>query len=572
MIHGIYANQPSFKSVQFSKGLNVVVAERKKESDNKKTTNSRGKSTLISIINFCLGSDANRSGLCIEELINWSFTIDITLFDNRVKVTRETNNPTKFIIEGETTNWPIKPEYNEDIRVDFFGLDKWKQLLGLALFDIHQTSTISIRSLLSYFLRSGNDAYNKPLKFFSSQADSLAHIFNSFLIGLDHKYASKWCELDKQEKALKALDEAIKAGLHETQGALEARKIELEEELARSRKILSDFKVHEQYKDIQIEANNLTAELHQLANKNVSEGRKLQHYENSILDEAPPDQLKLEEIYKETGLVFSDNIKRTLQEAKTFHEQVIRNRASFLEAEITRIKNEMSKREELIRNLTEQRSSCMEILNTHSALDEYNRLQEKNTRITEKLENTINKIEDIRDKSKKRKNIKSNRLELDKEATIDYEEKRQLWEQAIRLFNEFAKALYGVPGEFAIDISDKGYRFNVDIPGGRGSGIGKMKIFCYDLMVMCMQRILGKNIDFLAHDSIIYEGVDERQIAHAIEQAAAKAKEYDFQYIMTINSDMIPYSDFHEDFEFDQYIKLKLSDEDESGSLLGIRY
>ncbi|MCP3853043.1 MAG: DUF2326 domain-containing protein, partial [Gammaproteobacteria bacterium] len=77
---------------------------------------------------------------------------------------------------------------------------------------------------------------------------------------------------------------------------------------------------------------------------------------------------------------------------------------------------------------------------------------------------------------------------------------------------------------------------------------------------------------FLLHDSIIYEGVDERQIAHAIEQAASKAKEYGFQYIITINSDMVPYNDFHEGFNFDKHIKLRLSDKDASGSLLGIRY
>lgn len=89
---------------------------------------------------------------------------------------------------------------------------------------------------------------------------------------------------------------------------------------------------------------------------------------------------------------------------------------------------------------------------------------------------------------------------------------------------------------------------------------------------ICMQKILGRDIDFLIHDSIIYEGVDERQIAHAIEQAAVKAKLYDFQYIMTINSDMVPYNDFNEGFNFDEYIKLRLSDEDESGSLLGILF
>ena len=50
MIHEIYSNKSSFKSVRFNEGLNVVIAERQQNSDEKKTVNSRGKSTLISII------------------------------------------------------------------------------------------------------------------------------------------------------------------------------------------------------------------------------------------------------------------------------------------------------------------------------------------------------------------------------------------------------------------------------------------------------------------------------------------------------------------------------------------
>ncbi|HAT8621967.1 TPA: DUF2326 domain-containing protein [Legionella pneumophila] len=572
MIHGVYSSKSSFKHVQFNKGLNVVIAERKEGSDKTKTTNSRGKSTLISIINFCLGSNASNSGLCIEQLTGWDFSIDITLLGNRVQITREVDNPNKVFIVGDISGWPIKLEYDEELRKYFLGLDKWKQFLGEALFDVHQTSGISFRSLLSYFVRSGVEAYSKPLKFYSSQADNLAHVYNAFLIGLDQKYATKWCELDRQDKALKALGEAIKAGLHETKGELETKKIELEEELSKGRKILSDFKVYEKYKEIQVEANELTSKIHQLANENITERRKLEHYESSIIEETPPDDEKLKMIYKETGIVFSDSVQRTLEEAFDFHKQILKNRTAFLEAEIVRIRNKIVQRDELIKNLSDKRSSCLEILNTHGALDEYSRLQEQNTKIQEKLEKILSKIEDIRDQTKKRQNIKLSRIELDKEASIDYEEKRRFWEQAIRLFNEFAKALYGVNGEFVIDISEKGYQFNVDIPGGRGGGIGKMKIFCYDLMNMCMQKILGREIDFLVHDSILYEGVDERQVAHAIEQAAVKADFYNFQYIMTINSDMIPYNDFNKEFNFDNYIKLRLSDEDESGSLLGINF
>lgn len=572
MIHGIYSNKPSFKRVQFDKGLNIVVAERQENSERTKTVNSRGKSTLISIINFCLGSNVSGSALHADELMEWSFTIDITLLNERVRAKRNIRNSNRILLDRKAENWPIMPELDKKTNTFFLPLDKWKQLLGLSLFDITQTNNISVRSMMSYFIRSGNEAYSKPLKFFAHQADNATHIYSAFFVGLDPRYASQWIDLDKKEKALKVLNDAIKMGVHETQGELEARKVELEEKFEKSRNILSNFKVHEKYKDIQVEANQLTTDIHNLTNQNILENQKLRHYETSITKEKAPEKTKLEKIYKEIGLIFPDNVKKTLEEANLFHEKIVSNRKSFLNAEIVRIKNSIENREQIIKNCTIKRSECMEILNTHGALEEYSRLQEQHSKITKKLEDIKTTIEEIKDKNIKRKNIKSNKLELDKKATIDYEEKRNLWEQSIKLFNETAKVLYGTSGEFVIDISDKGYKFNVDIPGGRGSGIGKMKIFCYDLMVICMQQILKRNIDFLIHDSLIYEGVDERQVAHAIEQAARKSKEFGFQYIMAINSDIIPYDDFSDEFKFDEHIKLRLTDEDESGSLLGIRY
>lgn len=572
MIHGIYSNKPTFRHVEFIKGLNVVLAERQEDSGKTKTVNSIGKSTLIKIINFCLGSGTSGNVLRTDELMEWSFTIDITLLNQRVRATRNVNNPSRIFLTGETESWPIVPELDKEKNSPFLPLDKWRLLLGLAFFDIPQTSDTSIRSMMSYFIRSGNEAYISPLKFFAHQANNVAHIYNTFFVGLDSHYASQWVDLDKKSKTLKALGNAIKTGVHETQGELEARKIELEEELQKSREILSSFKVHEKYKDIQVEANQLTVDLHNLANQNIFDNQKLKHYETSITEEKAPEKTKLEKIYKEVGLVFPDNIKKTLEESDLFHEKIISNRKSFLNAEIVRIKNGIEKRKRLIKDLTVKRSECMKILDTHGALEEHSRLQEQHSKISEKLENIKARIEQIKDNSIKIKDIKTSKIELDKKAGIDYEEKRKLWERAIKLFNETARVLYGTSGKFVIDISDKGYKFEVNIPGDHGSGISKMEIFCYDLMVICMQRILKRNIDFLIHDSTIYEGVDARQVAKAIEQAAKKSKEFDFQYIMAINSDMVPYNDFDNEFKFDEHIRLHLTDKDASGSLLGIRY
>jgi uncharacterized protein YydD (DUF2326 family) len=56
MINTISANQPSFKTVEFTPGFNVIIADRTESSGVKDSRNGLGKSTLIEIIHFCLGA------------------------------------------------------------------------------------------------------------------------------------------------------------------------------------------------------------------------------------------------------------------------------------------------------------------------------------------------------------------------------------------------------------------------------------------------------------------------------------------------------------------------------------
>ena len=70
---------------------------------------------------------------------------------------------------------------------------------------------------------------------------------------------------------------------------------------------------------------------------------------------------------------------------------------------------------------------------------------------------------------------------------------------------------------------------------------------------------------------MIFDPVDSRQRALAIELAAREAEARGFQYICAINSDMIPRNDFSKSFDFESYVRLTLTDT-EDGGLLGIRY
>lgn len=110
---------------------------------------------------------------------------------------------------------------------------------------------------------------------------------------------------------------------------------------------------------------------------------------------------------------------------------------------------------------------------------------------------------------------------------------------------------YNSPGRLVINIADTGYQFDVEIAGSPSEVIGEMKTFCYDLMLISFARQRGLGIDVLIHDSTIFDGVDPRQRAHALEFADKLARTFGFQYICTLNTDMVPFNDFDPTFDLE---------------------
>lgn len=582
MIHALCANKPSFQAVEFSDGLNVIVAERTKDSTRKDTRNGLGKSTLIEIIDFCLGSQhAKNKGLCIDPLADWAFTLDVTLAGNRVQVTRSVESPNRITVDGPTKGWAEQPDEDSDTGEKAFSLRRWRSLLGSVLFDLRPsydsvTYSPSYRSLVSYFIRRGLDAYTIPFRHFPQQATWDIQLHVAYLLGLNWQYASRWQELRDQEKLISAFEKAVESGVVEsitgTIGELEAERVQLDDQTKRERSALESFRVHPQYEEIQRQADTLTQQAHELTNANVAERRRLRRYEESVSEEHAPDEDEVEAVYKEAGFAFPDGLKRTLASAKDFHTRVIQNRKAFLQTEIERLTRQLAERDDQIRRFTEARAESLQVLQSHGAIEELVQLQERHAATKERLERVASQIADIKNISSRKRQIKVARVDLSREAEHDHEERRGIWSKAIRFFNDNSQALYESPGRLVIDISETGYKYDVEIQRSGSEGIGKMKVFCFDLMLLQLMQGQPEGIDFLVHDSVIFDGVDSRQRALALQHAAEVSRTRGLQYICTMNSDMVPESDFEARFEFEDYVRLKLTDREESGSLLGIRF
>jgi len=582
MIHSVSANQPSFHTVTFTTGLNVILAERSDVSTEKDTRNGLGKSTLIEIIDFCLGSRVTKGkGLIIDPLKQWAFTLEITIAGNRVKVTRAVADPNRIVIDGPTNGWIEQPDCDDKSGKLIFKLERWRKLLGWALFSIPSSADQlsykpSFRSLVSYMVRRGPDAYISPFQHTARQNTWDIQLHTAYLLGMNWDYAARLQRLKDQESGVKAIETAIKTGAMEgaigTVGELETQRIQLEQQTAVAKQALDTFKVHPQYDSVQQDADRLTKEIHDLANRNVTEILRLRRYQESITEEMSPVSMSLERLYKESGLVFPDAVKRSLDEVRTFHHLIISNRRDFLETEIKRIQQGIDKNEVNIEELDEQRAAVMEVLQTHGALQEITKFQERYVALQGSLDHVLIRLREMKNLKAKKRDLKAAKAELIQTTEQDHEQRQDVWSEAVRLFNGHSQALYKSPGRLIIDVSEKGYNYQVEIERSGSEGIEKMKIFCFDLAVLQLQMQMCHGIDFLIHDTLMYDSVDGRQRALAFERAHEVTTSLGGQYICTINSDMIPDKDFSIAFDFRQHVRLTLSDATPSGSLLGIRF
>ncbi len=100
-----------------------------------------------------------------------------------------------------------------------------------------------------------------------------------------------------------------------------------------------------------------------------------------------------------------------------------------------------------------------------------------------------------------------------------------------------------------------------------------MQIFCFDLMLTEISLKQGRGPRFLIQDSHLFDGVDERQVAEALQLGSERAEASGFQYIVTMNSDALPREGFRRGLNIlDHVLETKLTDATYTGGLFGLRF
>lgn len=578
------ANQPGFHEVRFKAGFNLIVAERTKESTRKDSRNGLGKSTLIELLHFCLGKGVQKGQVPIlDDLNDWAFTLELELLGETISLTRRVDDPKRLSVVGNFDKWPIQPSWDSEMATFYVSAADLRNVIAHAFFGLGAEEASvkyspTVGSLLGYFSRRGRDAYTSPFEHFRKQKEWDKQVNVAFLLGLNWEDAAAWQTLKDEKRVLDDLGRAVKTGALPdylgSEGALETERVRLTGEVADQERRLTSFRVRDDYREIEIEANELTESLHQLANANFSDQQSVDLYRTAAEEEAANTATReqLEAVFEEVDLHFPEAVSRTLDEVATFHEQVVANRREYLEAEVTRLERAIRDRDAEVARLDERRAGLMSILRTHGALDEFQQLQARVSDTRAALRDVEARIERLQEFTEAKSRHADNLRDLEAGARQRYEELREQRDVAIRLFNSNTEALYEAPGRLIIDITGTGFRFDVDIERARSAGVSNMKVFCFDVTLMQLWSDRSPAPEFLIHDSLLYDGVDERQKALALDLAAREADRLNWQYICTFNSDEYPTHLLPDGSPAAAQPILTLTDATADGTLLGLRF
>jgi len=567
----VYSNQASFRTVEFNTtGLSFVVAKQKNpgSSEQGKTYNGVGKSLLVRIIHFCLGADAKNYKTFCEKLPEWEFFVDYEIGNKKYTAKRATNNPGKITLNNEVIS-----------------VNKFNKKMESLCFEIPEDiSFLTFRSLIPFFIRPKKEsyvAYNKPGK---TKTDYQALLYNAFLLGLDVVLAQKKYTIRKEQERVKNLernfkDDSLLRDFFTGNKDVTLTLVDLEERIKRLDDDLRNFKVAEDYNDVQLEADKVEKELFSLNNRVIMLQNNIENINKSLKFSPDINKENIKAIYRESKIHFPENMTKTLDELEVFYDKLISNRKRRLLEQQNKLKLEQQNKKADVEKLQKDLDKLMQYLGKHQALDLFVSLSNKTSELKAERD-SLRKYQELQSEYKtKERQFEKDLIELT-EVTEQYLTEIEPDTVVLRdYFRSLAKIFYpdSVAG-LTIECNDgeNQLQFNIDakIESDASDGINNVKIFCYDLTILFKGH--NHNIDFVFHDSRVFDGIDERQKADMFKTVYQKFTQANKQYIATVNQNQLDEIKKHiKDGEFEKIITLNtvltLTDESDSEKLLGIK-
>jgi len=548
----LYSIPEIFDSITFESGLNLIVGE-KSEGSNK--TNGVGKSICIEFLNYCLLKKPSDSRVTLipdtsldqDSIISLSLTIN----GNAIVISRSIKNPDNIVIT------------KGDHVIDFDNIDAASDYLSNLYYEKFPvyTERISFRNLLAPIIRDERSEFKDIIKCFDTDKniprDFKPHLF--FLgFGLELYYDVVKL-IDELHKKTKYLSETTKLLTNQNQikvSDAKAKLNELESEVRRINSSIEQLRNNDSFDIVQNELVELDTKLNE-----IREQQKAIKYKIRQIDILPqPESISETEmaiLFNQFKSGLGDMIKKSLSEVINFKDKIDNFRNTIVNNSLVKLKAELQDLNERARKLDEQYSQKISILdngellgNLKTAIRIFN---EKNQELStlRTLISQYNQAEKDKKAINNKKNIKIS--EFDQQIT-DHKTIIDSFEQTILDIHD--KIFGNKQSHFEISTKSSNQAkefivFDLRTDDDHSWSTERIKVFIYDMALLFNEYTRKHHPQFLVHDNIF--NVDDDSLEKSLNYIAQQEQNRgeDFQYILTINRDMIEAMEEKKSLNFD---------------------
>jgi len=546
----------TIRDIRFHKGLNLIVDETPDNTTG--TGNNVGKTTVLRLIDYCLGGDVDGIYRNPEDKHENYALVKEFLKDNAVTVCLELvddlDTPSKkVVIERD-----FKTGRNGMTRINGKDIAKKDFIpeLKSAIMPEVNTEIPTFRQIIGHNIRIDNQRLENTLRTITMGKNEEYEALYLFMFGCPNDSAARKTqltqELDTEKKYKRRMERNrskndYKAALSVIDGDIEKLKVR-KDNLNINENLQQDI---DQLDALRAKMNQMASRISLLNLRKELINETVASFDNQNFSE---DVLQLEMIYKQAS-AFVPKMQRTFKELVDFHNAMLASKKSFVAQELPLIQKEIASLTTELSKLSSQEAVLAEKVvksDTYEELEEIiGQLSELSRRKGE-FETYISQIESaenaITEKYEEMKKIDSGLF--NEEFTQRLEEQRDKFN---KIFSEVSQEIYNEQYIISYEVdTQKGkqlYKFYISDVANFSSGKKQGEISCFDIAYTIFADQEGiPALHFILNDK--KELVHGNQL-NSFAEAVAK---YNVQFVCSMLYDKLP-----DELKKDEFIVLKLS-------------
>lgn len=543
------------REISFHKGLNLIVDDTI-ENSKQTTGNNVGKTTVLRLVDFCLGSSGKNIYQDSEFKEQENNTVKDFLIDTEVLITLNIVDDLDFVTESILIkkNFLKYTKKIQEINGKTIINDKEFDLKLKELIFNTDVEKPTFKQIVSKNIRDEKNKLTNIVKVLNpyTKIEEYEALF-LFWLGINTDTHNQKELLGKEKTREESFQKRLKK---EGELSLIEQQLELvNSKIEELQKVKANFNFNEKFESQILELNEIKLNLSRLSTElsrlNMRRELIIESKTDLETEKTNIDINQIESLYNKASKLIT-NLQVTFQETVKFHNDLIDEKIKYIDKELPSLTEKLQSISREITSLRRQEKILSVFISASDYSDDYDTI----------LIN-LNSLFEIKGNLEERKrywissNEKLERISEELE-TINSEinSKDNLIQKRITLFNKYftkiSNELYGEEYLLSTQKNEKGYDLIVtNLEGNPSTGKKKGQIAAFDFAyILFAAEIELKAIHFIMHDQL--ENMHDNQLSTILINLA---NSIDCQFILPIVKDKIP-----SDIDIDKYIVLRLSE------------